>query len=354
MPAYGLPGVTTTPRAARVAGLAVAVATAAGVLATQLIPNRPDPATMAVTVRTERIGTGVETGSDVRFAGVRIGSVTGVDREADGSQRLEMRIDRTDSVGLTDALSLDYAPGNLFGISEVVLKPGSGGTALIDASVIDLTGPNAGRAADATISALLNSLGQFTNDVLTPQLTAVLSKIATETRAFAPLMQAIVTTMQAVADTQRLPSSFLLEQYGSTLAGLPPTVRGLLDLLNAPFSNAYLAQPGKIDKFNANLDMIKDDLLTAANDLLITGRTHYAEYVDILTPLLTALAHTVPRPQQSSAELAELLRRLHEAMPDNGNGPVLNLSVALRGVPAVAVPLAGLLGATPTPAGGER
>ncbi len=337
-----MPGVAIGPRAARRAGLAATAVAVTGLLVWQAIPDTPDQRGISVTVLTEQIGTGIERGSEVRFGGVRVGSVTGIEREATGRQRLRLRLDRADSAGLTDALSLDYAPGNLFGISEVVLAAGTGGTPLTEAAVVDLTGANAARAVDATIATLLKSLGQFTDQVLTPQLTTLLGRIATDTHAFAPLVQTIVATAQAVADTQRLSSSLLLERYGTTLQGVPPTARGLVALLNGPFSNEYFGQPGKVEKFDANVNMIKDDLFGAAVRVLDTGQAHYSGFLDLLAPLLSALSRTVPTPEKSEADLAELLRRLDAALPDNGSGPTL--TVALQAVPGVAQPLAAMLG----------
>lgn len=349
MPAFGLPGVSTTPPRARLTGVVAATVAALAVAGWQLAPSRPDPNDIAITLFTEKVGTGIESGSDVRFDGVRIGSVESIAAAGTGRQRIELRVDKTQIAGLTDALSIDYAPGNLFGISEIELRGGQGGTQLGNAAVVDLTGDGGRRTRDATMSALLGSLGQLTNDVVTPELISVLHKIAEDTRAFTPLIQSIVTTVQSIADTQRLPSSYLLRQYGATLAGLPPTTRGLLDLLNAPFSNEYLRQDGKIAKFDANVNMIKDPLIDAVTRTLVAGRTHYNGYIDILAPLLTALAGTVPDPNGSTAELRLLLQRLGAAMPDTPDGPVLNLAVDLRGVPVLAAPLTAALNA-PVPA----
>lgn len=344
MPAFGMPGVAVSPRAARRTGLATAAIAAVGVLVWQFTPAKTDPNLMPVTVLTEKVGSGVQQGTDVRYDGIRIGKVEGIERMNEGGQRLMLKLDRTHSAELTDALTMDYAPGNLFGISEVILKSGKGGTSLDKARTVDLTGANADRTVDATITALLNSLGDLTNDVLTPELTGLLHRLADDTSAFTPLIETIVAVSQAVADTQRLPAPYLLTQYGNTLKGLPSTVDGLVSVLYAPFSNPYLAQPGKVEKFNANVNMLKDDLFSALVATLDTTGKYYSEYTAMLTPILSALAATVPRPEQSDAELGELLRRLNAAFADTPQGPTLQVSVALQGVPGLAGPLAALAG----------
>ncbi|WP_433667669.1 MlaD family protein [Nocardia sp. CA-136227] len=349
MPAYGLPGVTTTPGRARRSGLLAAALAATVLIGWQAVPKRADPGTVTVDLVTARVGTGIEPGSPVRADGVQVGEVRALAQDGLGRQRITLRLSESQLRGLTDALSLDYAPGNLFGISEIELHPGAGGRPLREVAQVDLTGDNGARTNDATLSTLLRSLGQLTGEVLTPQLISVLRQISDDTRAFAPLFQAIVSMVQSVADTQQLPPSLLLNRYGSALAGLPPTLTGLLDVLNGAFSNQYLGQDGKIAKFDANVNMIKDDLLGALVRVLNAGDAHYSGLTAALTPILSGLAATVPDPAAAGADLTLLLQRLRAALPDTPGGPVLNLAVDLRGVPGLAIPLVAAL-APPTAA----
>lgn len=348
MPGYGIPGVAVGPRAARRTGVALTTVAAVLTAGWFTMPRNGDGHTLSVTLLTEHIGTGVETGNDVRVDGIRIGTIAHIEPAGQGRQRISLALDRAQSGGLTDALSVDYAPGNLFGVSEIELRAGVGGTALADGSVVDLTGPAATRATDATISTLLGATGRLATEVLTPQLISVLNTIARDTRMFTPILQALVVSVQSIADTQRLPSSYLLQQYGQTLQGLPLTIDGLLRLLNAPFTNEYFQQDAHIGKFNAGIGLLKDDIINALNAVLTTSRTHLAEYPGLFGPLLHAVAGTVPDPQRSGAELTQLLQRLGSAMPDTPDGPVLRVQVDVGAFPVLAAMPAI------TPPGGER
>lgn len=347
MPAYGMPGVAVDRRATRILGLLTVAVAALVAVGVRLTPSGGEADTITVTLLTEKIGAGIDSGAAVRLDGVRVGRIEAIEPARSG-QRITVRLDKTQLFGLTDALSLDYAPGNLFGIGEVQLHPGEGGSMLRDAETVDLTGDRARRTTDATMSRLLGSVGRLTNDVLTPQLTSVLNQIATDTRAFTPLLQAIIVTLQGYTETRQVPADYLLTQWGSTLDGLPATTQGICDLLAGPFDNRYLVQPGKVAKFDATLDMISNQLLGAVTQTLDAGTAHYSGYTGILAPTLAALANTVPTPGNSAADLRALLERVGAAMPDTPDGPVLHLAVDLRGVPALAVPLSALL------AGGGR
>ncbi|MEV6071396.1 mammalian cell entry protein [Nocardia sp. NPDC052001] len=348
MPAFGMPGVTASPTGARRAGViatAVAVALLAG---WRIAPFGPDPDTMSVTLLTDKVGAGIESGVDVRLDGVKVGTVSGIANAGTGRQRINLQLTRSQLFGLTDNLSIAYAPGNLFGISELTLRTGTGGRRLDDAAVVDLTGAEAGRVVDATISTLLQSLGQLTTQVLTPRLATVLSQISGDLKAFTPLLQTIVATAQQVADTQRLPSSFLLQQYGSTLSGLPYTTDGLLRVLDAFYNAPDLKSDADREKFDASVVLVRDHIDAALPTLLNTARPYFNGYTDALAPVLTAFAHAAP----PAAEVTELLDRLRAAMPDTPDGPVLRLDVALRGVPGLAVPL--LQGLSPNIPGADR
>lgn len=353
MPTYGLPGARITPRRSRAVGATALAIAVVAVLAYRMTPQQISPQTLSLTLVTDTVGAGVDSGDAVRLDGVDVGSITGIEPENSTHQKISLALDRSRLDGVTDALGVDWAPGNLFGVTELVLQPRPGGAPLTDNSVVDLTGANAARVHDVTLSTLLDSLGQLTNTVLTPQMTNLVATIAADTHGFTPFVQTVIAAARDVADTQHLPASYLLDRYAAASVGLPPTLQGLLGVLEGPFTNAYLAQPGKIDKFIANINFLEGPFLGGVTALLLTGRTYYAGLAATVVPLLAATAATVPNPARSTAELRSLLEGIERAMPDTGNGPTLNLAVDLRDVPVVQGPLTQLL-TTGASVGGGR
>ncbi|MFI6998216.1 MlaD family protein [Nocardia sp. NPDC050175] len=339
MPAFGMPGVAVSPRGARLVGMIAAVLATAGVLAWRVAPVERAADSLSVTLLTEKVGDGVEPGIDVRLDGVKVGRIDSISATDGNRQRMILRLDRTQLFGLTDTLDIAYTPGNLFGISELVLKPGAGGAILADNAQVDLTGSGAGRVVDATISTLLQSIGQLANGVLTPKLTALLSQIATDAKAFTPLLQAIVVLATTVADTQQLPSAFLLEQYGSALSGLPPTVDGLLRVVDALYNSPELKDDTDRTRFDASVVLVRDNIIAALPPLLSTAQHHFDGYTHALAPVLTMVARALPPSDRTNRQLSDLLDGLNTAMPDTPDGPVLRLDLALSGVPGLAQPL---------------
>lgn len=335
MPNYTIPGVHTDRRTARVLGaLAVAIVVAAGV-AWQTYTDRAPRESISVRLRTEQIGEGIVDGTAVRYDGVAIGRITAVDPIEQGRQVLTLELDEGQTAGLTETLSVDYAPENLFGVSAVALRSAPGGAPLRDGQMIDL----AGRVSDVTMGALLRSLTETATEVLTPKLTELLTQFNGDLRAFTPMLEAVITMSRLVADTQRYPSSFLLDQYAGFFNGFGAFTSATFKLAKAIMDIEIFVN--ERDRYDASITMIRNSVLGGLTDTLNTAGGHFGGLTDALTPTIEALAATLPDPPTSHAQLTELIERLNRIFVDTPNGPTVNVEVTLRGIPGVAVPLFG-------------
>ncbi|GAB4583599.1 MlaD family protein [Nocardia sp. IFM 10818] len=339
MPNYGMPGVAVDRKRSMAVG-AVAVALVVAVLAAwSLYRSQRDEAGLPISLRTEQIGDGVLVGTDVRMNGVLIGKVTEIEPDQRGTQRIGLRLDESRLFGVDDSVLVDYAPANLFGISEIELRRGPGGAPLRAGAVLDMTGAKAAAVYDATMGSILRSMSQVGGSVLTPQMASVIAQAAADTEALTPLAQAIITAARTVTENQKMPMSELFGELGPAFDGGGRFAGATVQVVDMIRSLQRLQQDR--DGFDERLSLVTGQLLPVLAGTLGTAGNELSGFTDMLAPLLALLAQMVPRPQQSAAELTALLHNLRSAMPDNGQGPVLNLEVDLRGVPAVAVPLLG-------------
>ncbi|MET9487589.1 MlaD family protein [Nocardia sp. NPDC006630] len=339
MPNYGMPGVAVDRKRSMAVGaiaLALIIAVAVG---WTLYSSAKTEDGLPISLRTEQIGDGVLVGTDVRVNGVVVGKVTDITPDQHGTQRIGLRLDDSRLFGIDDSVLVDYAPANLFGISEIDLRRGPGGTPLRAGAVIDLTGPKASAVYDATMGSILRSASQVGGSVLTPQMASVIAQAAADTEAFTPLAQALITATRTVADNQKMPLSELMGQLGPAFDGGGKFAGATVQVIDMIRSIQRL-QGNRAD-YDSNLALITGKLLPQLANTLGTAGTQLSGLTDMLAPLLKMLAQMVPQPQQSAAELRTLIERLRSAMPDNGQGPVLNAEIDLRGVPAIAVPLLG-------------
>ncbi|AYF74315.1 mammalian cell entry protein [Nocardia yunnanensis] len=339
MPNYGMPGVAVDRKRAMTAG-AVALALVAAVVAGwSLYSSQRSEDGLAISLRTEQIGDGVLVGTDVRANGVVVGKVTEIAPDQHGTQQISLRLDDHKLFGFDDSLQIDYAPANLFGISEIELRRGAGGSPLRAGTVLDFTGAHAAAVYDATMGSILRSASQVGGSVLTPQMASVIAQAAADTQAFTPLVQALITAQRTITNNQKMPMSELLGNLGPAFDGggrfAGATVQ-VVDLIRS-------MQRLQTDRatYDRKVAIVTGQLLPALANTFSQAGTQLSGTTDMLVPLLTALAQMVPQPQQSGAELQQLLQRLTAAMPDTGHGPALNVEVDLQGVPAIAVPLLG-------------
>lgn len=347
MPDYAVPGVTATRSRSLLLGICLVVAVLAVSVTVALAAHVDDRAGMRFAIRAEQIGDGITEGSRVRLDGVAVGSVVRVEPARDGTERITIALDRAAPPGLDESLRVDYGPGNLFGISEIELIRGSGGPPLRAGSIVDLTGPRAADVYDATLGSLLRELSRVGDQVLTTRLAGVIGRFSSDLAAFTPLLESLVVLARTLADHQNSPLSTVVGRFGSALDGGAALVDATVRVIDRVDTiDALRAHRAKID---AGIEMVVGQLFPSLETTLSHASGSFAGYTDLAVPVLDVLARMVPDPPRSSAELRTILQRLHTAMPDTPDGPVLNLDVDLSDVPALAVPLLG--GA---PAGGSR
>ncbi|MBF6247172.1 MCE family protein, partial [Nocardia elegans] len=219
MPEYGLPGVAADRTRARTLGLVLVALVVVVALVTGLYRGLRSEDGLRITLRTEQIGDGVTEGTQVRVDGVLAGEVTAIAPDERGTQRIDLRLDADALPGIDDSLRLDYAPANLFGISELELLRGPGGAPLRAGTVVDLTGPRAGDVYDATMGAILRSLSQVGESAFSPRLATVIAQLSADFKSFTPLVQALITVAQTIADNQTMPANELLGRLGPAFDG---------------------------------------------------------------------------------------------------------------------------------------
>ncbi|BDT99300.1 MlaD family protein [Nocardia sputorum] len=337
MPNYGIPGVTVDRRRALAVGtlaVVLVVLAALGTLGYRAVREEPG---VRIVLRTSRVGDGVLAGTQVRLDGVRVGRVTGISPGERGTQNIAVRLDSARLPGLDSSLRMDYATGNLFGISEIELRRGPGGAPLRSGAVLDLSGPDA--VYDATMGNLLRSLSQVGDAVLTPRMATLLATLAADTRAFTPFLESVVTLARTVTEVQAMPLSLTLGRFGVTLNGGGDFIDSLIDLLDRIYRIETLREDRA--RIDGGITMVVDQLLPEVAQALRYAETGFSGYTGLLIPVLRMVAQTVPDPRRSGAEVGELIQRMRDVMPDTPDGPVLQADVDLRNIPSLAIPLSG-------------
>lgn len=345
---HSVPGVTYSPQTAHRIGLATLIVITFSLILWHIVPIGTDDDTVSVTLVSEQVGPGIGAGTAVRVNGIQIGSVSAIDFTDSGVKRINLDLDPTQLSAVSDSAQIQFAPGNLFGISELVLKPVGAGKPLSDGMIIDLTGTQRERVIDATMSRLLAVTGDMTGDVLTPQFTSVVAELNAATKAFAPLLSTLVLTSEAIAQTQRVAVDYLFDQTGSALSGAASTFDGVIYLFYSFFTNEFMSVADNQRRYDEMFTMLRTGLLPGTTTTLGTARDTLGPTVDVLASVYPALSRVL-RGAATAAEVQRVIDRLDAAIRESPDGPVLALDVQLQGVPALTQPLAGAMGQ-----GGDR
>ncbi|MEE3849626.1 hypothetical protein VZC37_04745 [Gordonia sp. LSe1-13] len=334
-----LVGVNTEQHSARVLGIAFVLVAVLAIAAWRVLPDsdEPGPGDLRITLITETIGAGIETGTEVWRHGVKVGSVRTIERR-DDEQFLTIDLAAEDVRGLTEQMSIDFAPANLFGITQISLRDAVEANAaefpLRNGATIDLTGAQRGRVDDATMSTMLEGLGALTDRVLTPQFTELVDKVARNSKEFTPMIQMIVGVSATVWRTQEVPFSPILRGFGEGFKGAPPTLSGILHLLDVVYKQPYLKSPENRERFDATTGMLANGLIPGVAEMLRDIRPYYHDLAQLPPPMLNAFAHSVGTPSVTAGDLRTLLDRLSRSFRDSPAGPVLRLALALDLTPS--------------------
>lgn len=319
-----VPGMTLAPAMLRRGGVALVAATTLVAASLGLWAGVADDST-EVTLRVSEVAPGIVAGTPVQVAGFPVGAVREV-RSMSGRVGVVLGLDNTR--GLSDALGVEFASGNLFGVAEVVLRPREGGRALRNGALITPRSP----ASDNTISSVLALVGTVNSEAIRPNAGALLANVNRTATAVQPWLSTLGAIAAAVDQTERVTPGQTLQTWAKLAAEGRASIPPLLDAIAA------------IDGFAPGHDRAWADLLKASVDANATGpqstigairaimTPEAARSLDRAAPLLTALANPVlsslgPGAGQAGIDLEAILHAVYRAMPTDKRGPVLNVTI---------------------------
>jgi len=295
---------------------------------------------IAVAISTPYVGQGVDKGTAVILHGVKVGEVTDVSSLPGGGVRLDTEMQAKPVAGLTDTMKIDFRPANYFGVTGVNLIAGAGGRALHDGASIR-TEPKGNFA----LQTLLSRLGDLSSTVLTPQLVHVVDKVTRYTDGLDPLLETMLITANAVADTQTVPTSRLLANATGISVVFPSFVSQATDA-GDHFSHGDLADS---DLFKAKVKPIMDEAKVGLFGTV--GRLEYSHVEDLLPAVdsVKALTDVVPaliKSEDVAHMLVDLRARLEKLYGGTPEQRAIQVKLVLDSLPGVAS-AAGLPGGGP-------
>ncbi|MBJ7291069.1 MlaD family protein [Williamsia sp.] len=341
MPAFATPGMPGDRSTfARRALWTLVMAVVVTVILVVVVRSIPDDTT-TVRIHTDDVAGGIATGTAVLLNGAHVGSVTDVDAQDSGGGNVvtvEFDSSSADPRLLTTAMKVRFAPRNLFGISAVDLQAAEGGRTLSNDS--DFFPDN---VDDVTLSTLLRTLSDVNDQAFRPHVSAILDQAAQATMGIAPILGVLGRLGTSLSNTQKFPPAqtfprfaTLVSEFGDAIAQVLPALSYLV-AWPAPQETGYISRQRRALGFAG--DTVVGGSLT---DLLGPDELgRLSPVAPTLVEIFDRVQATFPDARSNGVQLESLIDRIRAAMPDGPNGPVLNVDVVLRGMPAVAEALRG-------------
>lgn len=322
-------------RTLTIAGVAVALcALIAGFIVVAKPFAGPTPGRIAIAIDTPYVGQGVRQGTALIMHGVEIGVITGISPLPTGGVRLRSELKHGPAAGLTDTMDIEFRPINYFGVTGINVVAGQGGHELRDGMQVRLE-----PQANSTLEALLTRLGQVSVAALTPQLISVIDRVVRYTDGLNPLMETLLITLDAVADTQTVPTARLLANATGVSVAFPSftdaAVGAITDFIEVPRTYSD-------DEWR---DGPQESLRVGATAIFGGVGRIEANFVDDLLPsidMVKSLTDPVPalfRPADFANTLVQLRTRFEKLFAGNGAQRALQVKIVLDRLPGVAAPL---------------
>lgn len=315
----------------------ILIAVLAGVVSSRIPASDPR---LALTVESTDVGPGVKSGTRVTLRGVPVGEVESVVIPRAGQARVAVRLDRGSLRGLTDALSVRYQPGNYFGVTEMALIPGQGGTDLRSGSTLRP------RSSNDTISDLLTRSAVSVSGVMTPKLIEVTRKATQYTQAITPLLQVAFSVEQQNARSVKVPIGTTLRAVRTTLEGAPGLVEGAFEgwfvpqMRGGEVAGTLDYTVNNYDKIDKTTTLLGTGFFTPLADMFGSHETEFTPGTVMLRVIMdstTKVMRTVSVPRQ----IVPLITGVNSAFITVPEGTALRMNVVADRLPGAASVLEG-------------
>jgi hypothetical protein len=319
--------------------ITVALAVSAFALADPL-GGRPSDQ-FGVVIESPYVGQGVDQGTALLMHGVKVGEVTQVTSLAGGGVRLSADLQRGPTAGLTNTMGIDFRPANYFGVTGINLRPGDGGQALANGSLIKTT-----PSGNFTLQALLSRLGDISHGVLTPHLVDVIERATNYTDGLDPLLETMLVVSNSLANVQTVSTAQLLTNATGISVAFPSFVNATTSLgdhfVHASLDN--VTEDFFQNTYKPTIDITSTGLFGAVGNLVTTHSTDLAPLTDMIKVLTDVAPGLVP-PDAIADTARELRMRLERLFAGSPDQRAVNVRVILDSLPGVAAPIDAVGGA---------
>lgn len=331
-----LSGRSAGPATLRSRGLVVvAVGVVVAVLLTAYARGLFD-STFPLTIDAATVGDGLAPGSEVKYRGLTIGTVSGIETDGFGRQRIDLEMDPGQSSDLTDTMTVRFASSNIFGSTAVELVSDGTGHALTENSTLTVSedSPN------MTVTGVFRRVAGLTEVLDSEQVQHLLDLLSDTSVAIGASLKPYFDTARMLSEHQIDPMSWQLHRGAELGEGLDDVVPPLLDIVtgvvdkSAPFES----QEDRARTLKA-IDGLSSQLLIPIGDLLKTNNADLTKVLSAVLDLLVPLSASLGTLAPSYDRIPQVIDGIGDAFPIVDGAPQLQLDVIVSTMPNLAGPV---------------
>ncbi len=323
---------------------AIAIVVVAVVIAVVTVLNSPDrsDSLIDVTVTAPALTDGVTVGADVKYHGLRVGTVTEVSGVV-GRQSMTLRVERSEVTSLTQSMSVAVRPSNLLGTGSVELSANPGGARLGDDTTVRLDTPLGG----ATTTGVLRRAGALIDTLDSDQARALTDLAIDNSRTVGTDLGAIARFVGMLRDDQLRSTSYLLRSAAGTSRGLADLAPGFLNLLETIVERSeFFGSKANQDRLGKSLSNLSGVFFSLA-DFLTTNAPYTRPTLESVLSVMEPVAYSAYTANGAYADIGRLIDNVDRAFVRRGDSVSLRLRVVLQSMPYLARSVAPRTGGAP-------
>jgi hypothetical protein len=290
-----------------------------------------------LTLTSDKVGDGLQSGTDVRYRGLRIGTVGSVEVRTDGKQYVDLQLDPTQARALTTDVVPVYTASSMFTSTDIEFVHGvTRGKAL-------KSGQTLGVRTDmsfGTLTSVLNRAGKLTGSLGDPDVVNAVLKLTNDSEPYVRLIKELFPVVSSIARDQKIPlrkflvdTTEFVDAVQTSIAPMIGVVTGALD------SSGYADDPVRLKNANEAVLKLSKGVVLPIGNMLSTNAVPLTSIIrlalDLATPSVLSLA-SFPRAYD---QLTAALRGTSDAFSRGSDGRTrLNVELILGAAPQVAVP----------------
>lgn len=290
-----------------------------------------------VTLVSNKVGDGLQSGTDVRFRGLRIGKVVTVGIANDGQQRVVLNIEPAQASALTTDIVPVYTASSIFTSTDIEFVPGADGAqTLRNNQTLHVR-------TDASLGTLTNVLGRagkLTSTLGDPAVYSALQGFSQNADPYVNLLKEFLPIAADMTKAQTMPVATLLSDMAEIIQAIRPIVIPAFSVIDMSLSTtAYMADPVKLKFTTDAVHGLSKNIVLSLGGMISKNNESLTQVIrlalDLATPTVLSLA-SIPRAYD---RLTTLLKGTSDAFTPGADGRMrLNVELLMATAPQVVAP----------------